>query len=162
MNVARAAWVGAWLVALVLLQYSVRPLLAWRVQVDFLVIALLVVAVRARPGVAAFCGFALGVITDSLTPEAFGAGALAMTLVAGTSSWLKAAFFMENLLLNALFVFAGKWVFDIVFVVAEHKLRGADFATQLLWWSPLAAVLTAVAGVAVLLATREPPVKARR
>jgi rod shape-determining protein MreD len=161
-NLGRAAWVGAWIVGLVLLHYTLRPLLGWRVQVDFLVIALLVVAVRARPGVAAFCGFALGIVTDSLGPAAFGAGALAMTVVAFASSWLKAAFFTENVGLNALFVFGGKWVFDVLYVVGERRLHGADLAVQFFWWSPLAAVLTAVAGTAVLMGTRTPVARVRR
>lgn len=161
MNVARILWVTAWVALLVLLHYTVRPMLAWRVQVDFLVVALLLIAVRARPAVAAFVGFALGVVTDALTPGAFGAGALAMTLVGFASSWLKAAFFTENLLLNAAFVFAGKWAFDLVYLVVERRLGGTDLLVQLVWWSPLAALLTAAVGAAVLVASR-PPAQARR
>lgn len=161
MNAARTIWVGGWLAALVVLHYTVRPVLAWLVQVDFLVIALLLIAVRARPAIAAFVGFALGVVTDALTPGAFGAGALAMTLVGFASSWLKAAFFTENLLLNAAFVFAGKWAFDLVYLIAERRLGGTDLLVQLIWWSPLAALLTAAVGVAVLFVSR-PPGQARR
>ena len=38
---------------LVFLHYTLRPLLAWRASPDFLIIALLLAAVRVRPGVAA-------------------------------------------------------------------------------------------------------------
>lgn len=161
MNIGRALWIAGWLVALVLLQYTLRPLLGWRVQVDFLIIALLVMAVRTRPAVAAFCGFALGIITDSLTPDSFGAGAVAMTLVGFASGWLKTVFFTENLALNAIFVFLGKWAFDLVYLTAEHRLRPAEFVGQALLWSPLAAALTAMVGVAVLVASR-PPMTGRR
>ena len=66
---------------LVLLHYTVRPLLGWRTPVDFLVIAVLLSAVRVRPGAAALIGFCTGLVADSLTPSAFGAGALAMTAI---------------------------------------------------------------------------------
>jgi rod shape-determining protein MreD len=162
MNLARALWIAGWLVVLVLLQFTLRPLLGWRVQVDFLVIALLVIAIRTRPALGAFCGFVLGVITDSLSPEAFGAGALAMGLIGFASSWLKAAFFTENLLLNGLFVLAGKWAYDIVYIIAQHRLSAGDMARQLLIWSPLDAVLTGLVGIAVLVVSRPPETRGRR
>jgi rod shape-determining protein MreD len=158
----RTLWTAAWFVVLVLLHYTLRPMLAWRVQADFLVIALLLIAVRARPAIAAFCGFALGVATDSLAPGAFGAGALAMTLVGFASSWLKSMFFAENLALNAIFVLLGKWAFDLVYVLAEHRLGGTDLLAQLFWWSPLSAALTAAVGVGVLIVSRPPAAGKRR
>ena len=60
MNAAKGAWFALVFVLLIVLQYTLRPVLAWRAPVDFLVIALLLVAVRARPGIAAIAGFALG------------------------------------------------------------------------------------------------------
>ena len=139
---------------LVFLHYTLRPVLAWRASIDFLVIALLLVAVRTRPGAAALAGFALGLLSDSLTPEAFGAGALAMTIVGFGASWLKAAFFADNIALNGVFIFAGKWTFDTIFLLAEHRLQGTDLLVQLLLWSPLAAAATAAAGLVVLLTVR--------
>jgi len=161
-NIARAAWIAAWVVLLVVLQFTLRPFLAWRVQVDFLVIAVLMLAVRTRPGVAAFIGFAIGMATDALTPATFGAGALALGIVGFASSSLKAAFFTENQVLNGLFVFLGKWTFDVVYLIASRQMNASDLAAQLLLWSPLAAVVTAVAGLAVLAASRPPDVERRR
>jgi rod shape-determining protein MreD len=161
-NLGRVAWIAGWLVLLVVLQFTLRPLLAWRVQVDFLVIAVLMLAVRTRPGVAAFIGFAIGMATDALTPATFGAGALALGIVGFASSSLKAAFFTENQLLNGVFVFLGKWVFDVVYLLASRQMRASDLAVQLLWWSPLAAVVTAVAGLAVLAVSRPPDAGPRR
>ena len=66
---------------LIFLHYTLRPLLAWRASADFLIIALLIASVRVRPGVAAMFGFLLGLASDSLALGAFGAGALAMTLI---------------------------------------------------------------------------------
>ena len=154
MSVAKSLWFALVLLFLVILQYTLRPVLAWRAPVDFLIIALLLVAVRARPGVAAAAGFAFGLLADSLTPDAFGAGALAMTMVGFGASWLKAAFFADNIALNGIFVFLGKWAFDLIFLVAERRLQGTDLLLQTLLWSPLAAAVTAMMGLLVLFAVR--------
>lgn len=154
MNVQRALRTAALFVALVALHYFLRPLLGWRVAMDFLVIAVLLVAVRVRPGVAALIGFVVGLVGDSLAPATFGAGALAMTLVGFSASWLKAVFFSDNVFLHAFFFFLGKWAFDVIFVVAGHRGGVYDMATQVVLWSPLAAALTAVTGVVVLLLFR--------
>jgi len=122
MNAARGLWFALLFVALVVLHYTLRPVLDWRASIDFLAIAVLLVAVRARPGVAALVGFAVGITSDALTPGAFGAGALAFSLIAFTASKLKAAFFADNLLLNAIFVFLGKWLGDLIYLAAERRL----------------------------------------
>jgi len=153
-NIAKSLWLGIVFLLLVVMQYSLRPLLAWRAPIDFLVIALLLVAVRTRPGVAAIVGFTLGLLADSLTPDAFGAGALAMTIVGFAASWLKAAFFADNFALNGIFVFLGKWAFDVIFLVAERRLAGVDLLSQALLWSPVSAAVTAAAGLVVLLTAR--------
>jgi rod shape-determining protein MreD len=153
-NIGRTIWMLVVFVLLVALHFTLRPLLAWRAPIDFLVIALLLVAVRSRPGVAALAGFVLGLLADSLTPGAFGAGALSMTIVGFGASWLKAAFFADNVLLNGVFIFAGKWAFDVIFLLAEHRLTGTTLLVQVLFWSPVAAAATAIAGLLVLLSVR--------
>lgn len=154
MNLAGIARGVITFVVLVLLHYTLRPLLGWRAPIDFLLLAALVSAVRMRPGLAALLGFMIGLIADSLTPDSLGAGALAMAAVAYAASWLKAVFFAESLALNALFFFAGKWLFDIVYFVAEQRVGGVELVQQLLLWSPLSAAATAVAGVIVLVLMR--------
>lgn len=161
MTPARAAWQAATILVLVTLHYTLRPMLAWHAPIDFLMIALLLVAVRARPGVAAIVGFSLGLLADSLTPGAFGAGALAMTLVGFGASWLKAAFFADNVALNAMFMFLGTWTFDLLFLVAERRLQGVDLLVQALLWSPLSAAVTAVVGLIVLALVRPVPGRER-
>ena len=69
MSIARFLRTFLLFAALIALHFSVRPLLASRAAVDFLVIALLLAAVRVRPGAAAVIGFALGIVVDSLRPE---------------------------------------------------------------------------------------------
>ncbi len=154
MSVQRALRAAVLFAALVAMHFFVRPLLGWRVSMDFLVIAMLLVSVRVRPGVAAVVGFALGLIADSLAPETFGAGALAMSVVGFGASWLKAVFFSDNVFLHAFFFFVGKWAFDVVFVIAARQGGVYEMATQIVLWSPLAAALTAVTGVVVLLLFR--------
>jgi rod shape-determining protein MreD len=139
---------------LVVLHFTLRPLLGWRAPIDFLLIAGLLAAVRLRPGVAALVGLLLGLASDALTPSAFGCGALALSCVAFFASWLKAVFFADNLALSLLFFFGGKWTFDVLYLVAEQRVRGTELALQLLLWSPLAATVTAIAGVVLLLVLR--------
>ena len=137
-------------VILVMLHYTVRPLLGWRAPIDFMLIAALFGAVRMRPGVAAMYGLFLGLVSDALAVNGFGAAALGMTMVAYMASWLKAVFFADNLALNAFFLFVGKWLFDIVVVLASRRIGGTELAMQIFVWSPLAAALTAIAGAIVL------------
>jgi rod shape-determining protein MreD len=150
-SIARAV---ATFVILVLLHYTLRPLLGWRAPMDFLVLALLLASIRVRPAVGAVIGLALGIVSDSLTPDALGAGAIAMTIVGYLASWLKAVFFADNIALNAFFFFLGKWVFDVIYFIVEHKLAGIELVQQLLLWSPLSAAATAIAGVVLLFVMR--------
>jgi rod shape-determining protein MreD len=138
----------------IILHYSLRPLLAWRASVDFLLIALLLGAVRMRPGLAAIYGFALGLLADSLALGGFGASALAMTLVAFAASWLKAVFFADNLALNGFFLFLGKWLFDLVYFLVERRVHGGELMMQLFVWSALSAAVTALTGVLALMLLR--------
>jgi len=139
---------------LVVLHFPLRPLLGWRAAPDFLVIALLLVAIRVRPGTAALVGLVMGIIADSLTLHAFGAGALGMTVVGFMASWLKAVFFADDLPLNAFFFFLGKWVFDLVFILAEHRAGLSELLAQVLLWSPLSAVVTSAFGLLTLIVLR--------
>jgi rod shape-determining protein MreD len=139
---------------LIVLHFTLRPLLGWRAPIDFMLLAVLLVAVRTRPGMAALLGFAVGLISDSLSPAALGAGAIAMAVVGYSASWLKAVFFADNLALNAFFFFAGKWLFDVIYFLGERRLGGIELVQQLALWSPLSAAGTALAGVLLLFLMR--------
>lgn len=154
MNLSRRLLLAVVLALLVTLHFTLRPLLDWRAGVDFIVIGVLLVAVRVRPGAAAITGLLVGTAIDSMTPEALGAGALAMTLVAYLASRLKAAFFTDDLGLNAVFVFLGKVAYDWVAIVAEGRLSGMSLVWQLLAWTPLSALATAAVGLLVMGAVR--------
>ena len=74
MSPRRGAW-PLWLVlaVLILLHFYLRPrLYAGRGAPDFLLLALLILAFRSRPGVAAVAGFLVGLVEDVLTPARFG------------------------------------------------------------------------------------------
>ena len=139
---------------LVILHFSLRPALGWRAEIDFLLIAVLLVAVRLRPGAAALVGCIVGLVADSLTPNAFGAGALAMTIVGYLASWLKAVFFADNLALNGFFFFAGQWAYTIIYLLAAHQMKDLELLQQILVWGPLSAGVTAAAGVVLLVLMR--------
>jgi rod shape-determining protein MreD len=141
-------------VLLVVLHYTLRPVLGWRTSIDFLILALLIASVRMRPGLAAMLGFGMGLVADSLSVGAFGSAALAMSVVGFAASWLRAVVFAENLALHAAFFFAGKWLFDIVFLIIERRLKGLELITQLFIWSPITAMVTALAGILVLILMR--------
>ena len=139
---------------LIALHYTLRPLLGWRASIDFLLIALVFGAVRMRPAGAAIFAFILGLAADSLALGAFGAGALAATIVGFAASWLKAVFFADNLALNGFFLFVGKWLFDLVYVLMERRMHGTEMLMQIIVWSPLAAAVTALAGVLAIAVLR--------
>lgn len=161
MNFSRALVLTLMLVLLVTLHFTLRPLLDWRAGVDFLVIGVLVIAVRVRPGMAAVVGLLLGAAIDAMSPEALGAGALAMTLMAFGASRLKTAFFADDLGLNAVFVFLGKVFYDVVSTLAEGRLSGMTLVWQLVAWTPLSALVTAAVGLLVLAAVRPAAVERR-
>jgi rod shape-determining protein MreD len=139
------------LTGLVVLQFSVRPRLGDdRMAPDFLLVALLIYTIRAQPGKSAGAGFVVGLLRDALTPASFGAGALAHTLVGYLSAWSKAVFFAENLFVNGCLFFAGTWVRNLVMAVASGKIRGGLLGWELLVWSPIQSLTTAIVGVLVL------------
>jgi rod shape-determining protein MreD len=154
MNWRRAVSLAIAFLILIILHYTIRPLLGWRAPIDFLVIGILLLSVRMRPGAAAALGFVTGLISDSLTPATLGAGALAMTVVGFAASWLRAVIFADNVVLHAFFFFVGKWVFDLIYIIVARGAPPLELLAQAGVWSPLSAALTAAAGVFVMLAYR--------
>lgn len=142
------------MILLLVLQFYVRPRL-WnaRVSPDFLLIALMLYAMRSGAGAGAVAGFVIGLIGDTLTPARFGAGALAHTLVGYFAAWGRAVFFADNMLVNAAFVAVGLWLRDFIVLVAsgtDHR----QLVTELLVNSPLQALTTAGFALLVLITFR--------
>lgn len=142
------------MILLLVLQFYLRPRL-WdaRISPDFLLIALMLFAMRSTPGVAALAGFAVGLIADTLTPARFGAGALAHTLVGYLASWGRAVFFADNMLVNAGFVAAGLWLRDFIVLLSSGTGHRQMFI-ELTWYSPLQALTTAGFALIVLILFR--------
>jgi rod shape-determining protein MreD len=143
------------ILGLVAAQFYVRP---WfgenRAAPDFLLLALLLFAIRTRPGVAAVAGFLVGVATDALTPARFGAGALSHTVVGYLAAWGRAVFFPDNLLVNAGLFAIGVWLRTLLqLVVSGESVRA--MAGTLVFWAPIQAVTTAAVGVLVVLIFRD-------
>lgn len=136
---------------LVALHFSIRNRLgADRIAPDFLLLALLVYTIRARPGASALAGFLVGLLGDALTPASFGAGALAHTIVGYLASRAKTVFFAENLLVNGGLFFAATWLRNFIVALASGKLAGPQLIWELAVWSPLEGLTTAVTGILIL------------
>jgi rod shape-determining protein MreD len=147
--------VGLVLALLVAAHFVVRPRLGDpRFAPDFVLVALLFFAIRVRPMAGTIAGFLVGLVTDAVAPTAFGSAAIALTVVGYLSGWLKAVVFADNLLVNALFVFAAAWARDAIQVLVAQQLQGGALAWQLLALSPLAAASTAAAAAVTLLLFR--------
>lgn len=143
---------AAVLALLLLLQFLVRPRFGdQQLAPDFLLIAVLFLAIRTRPGAGAVAGFLAGISVDAVAPTAFGAGALAWTVTGFLGGWIKALVFAENSVMMALSVFAAAWLRDIIQVIAANQLSGRGLAWQLLVVSPGAALTTGIAAWIVLL-----------
>ena len=136
---------------LVVLQFTVRDQLGGdRVAPDFLLLALLLYTIRAEPGKSAAAGFLVGLLRDALTPVSFGAGALAHTIVGFFSSRAKAVFFAEHVFVKGCVFFAGTWIRNLIVLLASGGLESSQVAWELLVWSPLQGLSTALVGTAVL------------
>ncbi|HEU5217095.1 MAG TPA: rod shape-determining protein MreD [Gemmatimonadales bacterium] len=137
------------------LHFYVRPrIFDGRAAPDFLFLALMLVAIRARPGYAALAGFVFGMVSDALTPAALGSGALANTVVGYLAAWGRAVFFPDNVLVNAGLFAAGLWVRNAIILLASGT-PSAQLSSGLLVWAPLSALSSAVAGMVLLMMLRD-------
>ncbi len=151
----RSAVAAVLVVLLVLGQYAVRPLLPGRVSVGFLLVAVLFLSARVRPGGAALIGLLFGLAVDATASTPFGATALLWLLEAFLAASMRAVFFSEQVLLPGLVAFAASWLGEVVSAMLRPEgLTGAG-AGALLWWAPLSALATAVLAVAVHLVARD-------
>ncbi|HEY8062896.1 MAG TPA: rod shape-determining protein MreD [Gemmatimonadales bacterium] len=144
------------MVLLLLLEFYLRPAL---VEIhhgapDFMMLVLLLLAIRRSPGVAAVIGLTIGLVIDVLTPAHFGAGILASVLVGWGAAWGRSLFFADNLMVNAALFFIGTWVRDVLLLVFSGTSLKA-LPTEALVWAPLQSLSTAVVGVAVVIVFRE-------
>jgi rod shape-determining protein MreD len=137
---------------LAVLHFALRPWLGSpRVAPDFLLLALMVYAIGARPGNAAIAGFLIGALSDSLLPVAFGSAMLAYAVVGYLAAWGKAVFFAENPMVAGAFFFCGVVVRDLLVLIWGGHAGGTSMIWQLGVWTPLQGLTTAFAGILTLL-----------
>jgi rod shape-determining protein MreD len=138
------------------MHFSIRPWLGNpRWAPDFMMLALMTFAIRARPGHAAVGGFVVGIIGDALAEGAFGAGALAHTVVGYLQAWGKDVFFPDNYLVNAGFFFAGVWIRDLLVLLASGRVGAEALLLHLATWSLLLALTTTLAGLVLMALFRD-------
>ena len=113
---------------------------------DLLVVALLLAARQLPAGQAAALGFFLGILEGSLVPSALGETALALTVVGFIGARSRELFLEDNYVVVALYLFAGKWLFDLILYTAAGDIFGST-ASRLLLISPLTALYAAAAGL---------------
>ncbi|MBM4187442.1 MAG: rod shape-determining protein MreD [Gemmatimonadetes bacterium] len=140
---------------LITLHFYIRPWFGGGAAApDLLMLAMLLVAIRSRPGTAAVIGFTVGLVTDILTPARFGAGAMAHTVVGYLAAWGRGLFFPDNLLVNAGVFAGGVWLRTLLVLIASGAGL-AELGRVALVWSPIQAVTTAIAGVTVVVIFRD-------
>src|SRR5688500_19146243 len=81
---------------LIVLHYTLVPLLSWRAAIDFLLIALVFGAVRMRPAGGAVFGFIIGMATDSM------AGSFCPVVLAGKNVGFGSTCFKSDILVDIL------------------------------------------------------------
>jgi rod shape-determining protein MreD len=144
----RVGW-GFWVFVglLVVLHFLLRVGLGYeQLAPDLLVVAVLLAARQLPAGMASGFGLILGVLDGALVPFALGASALALTVVGFLGARSRELFSEENYVLLALYLFAGKWLFDTVVFFATGDVFRAG-ASYLLLVSPLTALYAAAAGL---------------
>ncbi|MDR0786805.1 MAG: hypothetical protein LBG44_02960 [Gemmatimonadota bacterium] len=144
----RAGWGGVGLVVvLVVLHFVLRVGLGYQQLVpDLLVVAVLLAARRLSAGVAAGVGFLLGLLEGALVPAALAASALSLTIVAFMGARSREVFSEDNYVLLALYLFVGKWAYDVILFIATGDLFGAR-ASYLFLISPITALYAAASGI---------------
>ncbi len=139
---------------LIAAHFYIRPWVASRFAPDLLMLAMMLVAIRSRPGVAAVAGFLVGLTADVLSPARFGAGALSHTIVGYLAAYGRAVFFPDNLLVNAGLFAVGVWLRTLIVLLASGA-GASELASTLLIWGPIQALVTALVGVVVVVFFRD-------
>jgi cell shape-determining protein MreD len=112
---------------------------------DLLVVALLLAARRMRAGWAAGLGFALGLLDGAAHPQTMGAGAIALCALGYLGARSREALAGDGPVLLALYLFAGKWLYDLVVYLLLMSDHLSGPLSMLVLGSPLAALYRAVA-----------------
>ncbi|HSL69995.1 MAG TPA: rod shape-determining protein MreD [Longimicrobiales bacterium] len=121
---------------------------------DLLTAALLLGVRRMRASSAALLGLVLGLINDALSPTAFGADTVVMTVIGYLGAWSRDLFEGDSLLFVGVYLFIGKWLHDFIYWLLARDLARGDALSQLFLQGPATAAYTAVGGIVALLIYR--------
>jgi cell shape-determining protein MreD len=113
---------------------------------DLLVVALLIAARRMRAGSAAGLGFAFGLLEGAMVPVKYGASAFVLVILGYLGARSRDLVASDGAVFIALYLFVGKWLFDILLAVITGTIFRPT-AVNLLLLSPLEALYAAAAGV---------------
>ena len=113
---------------------------------DLLVVAVLLAARELRAGTAAGLGLLFGVLDGAVIPLSLGSSALVLTVLGYLGARTRDLVATDSLAFLALYLFAGKWLFDGLLYLVSGAILRPDFSSLLLI-SPLAAIYAAIAGV---------------
>lgn len=117
---------------------------------DLLTLALLLAARETSMGVAAGLGFVFGILEDSFSVLAFGASALALTIVGILGARTRDLFVGDSVLFLLVYLTVGKILRDLIYwVVADPAVRGG-FVNAVIVGGGLGALYLAAVGLALL------------
>jgi cell shape-determining protein MreD len=145
----------ALIVVLVALHFFLRVGLGlgW-IAPDLLVVALLLAARRIRGGWAAGLGVLLGVLDGAVIEYTMGASALALAVLGFLGARSRDVLEGDSPVSLVLYLFAGKWAYDLILFLVMAATATAPPASALLLVSPLAALYAAAVGLAAVAAYR--------
>lgn len=121
---------------------------------DLLTVAVLLGARRLSGVAAASLGLVLGVLRDALSLVAFGAEAVALTVVAYLGARSRDFFIGESLAFVALYLFLGAWLHGAIYYFIAGEAGHGGWIARLLVEAPIGAAYAAAAGVVALLVYR--------
>ena len=147
---------GFWvfIVVLIVFHFVLRVGLGFaQLAPDLLLVALLLAAREMRAGYAAGLGLLLGILDGSVIPFNLGASAFVLTVLGFAGGRSKELFAGDSFIFLAVYLFAGKWLYDTLLYLVTGDMFGPG-ASYLLLVSPLTALYAAAAGLASLAAYR--------
>lgn len=117
---------------------------------DLLTVALLLASRRTRPALGAGLGFLLGLLRDALALTAFGAAIITLTALGYLGSRIRDLFEGESLIFILLYLFIGKWLYDVLYGLISRGPILEDSVGVMFLDQPLAALYAAAAGTIAL------------
>lgn len=121
---------------------------------DLLTLAVLLAARQLDGGTAAGVGFALGLLEDAVSLGAFGAAAIAQTVVGYVGARSRDLFVGESMFFLTLYFFLGAWFQDALYYGVAPSVRRGEPVAALLVAAPLDALYVTVAGVVAIMIYR--------